>query len=92
MIQIDMEMPDKCKSCRFFVDCEQCEGKTSRCTAKDDYFDTEYGDSIIPKERPDDCPLISVKEIPESERDGFIKKFLEACANEIQRRMTMYDG
>lgn len=62
MVQIDMEIPKDCHSCRFFVDCDRCEGKTSICTAKDDYFNEVYGRSIIPKERPDDCPLVEVKD------------------------------
>lgn len=62
MVQIDMGMPKDCRSCRFFVDCDQCEGKISICTAKDDCFNEEYGNSIIPKERPDDCPLVEVKD------------------------------
>ena len=61
MIQIDMEIPKSCCECRFFVDYEQCEGKPSWCTAKNEPFEYYGGSFCIPKERPEWCPLKETK-------------------------------
>ena len=86
MIQIDMEMPERCRDCRFFVDCDMCEGKTSRCTALDDYFDEEFGGSIIPEIRPKWCPLIPVGGKLNAFEEEMIKKASDYWREEMRKK------
>lgn len=53
MIKIDMEMPETCEKCLFFID-----GVSNRiCFALNGLHKVEVSD-----ERPDNCPLIEVVE------------------------------
>lgn len=81
MVQIDMKMPSCCDDC-------PCSYDFRYCTVAGQAINLETSGET----RMEFCPLIPVKtEIPKSAMDGFIKKAMDACEKEIQRRMKEYD-
>lgn len=82
MILIDMAMPENCKECRFRS------GKWCYCIPQFECQPTP----IDLEKRPDWCLLLPVNtEIPKQAMDAFMKKILDACEKEIQRRVTEHE-
>ena len=82
MIRIDMVMPENCKECRFRSN------KWCYCIPE---FESQPTPTDLDK-RPDWCPLLPVNaKMPKPAIDDFMKKILDACEKEIQRRVTEHE-